>query len=448
VAVQMGSCIEYLVVYFAAIKSGLYFVPLPTYLRGEEVTCILNDCEAKLIVVGKDFDRDIAFKGVIYWDILEEGERLTWKSALVSEDDKPKYEQCRGQEMLYSSGSTGAPKGIKRDLPLNSASELHPFEKWFIDFLQLDSSKSFLIASPIYHAGPLKIALFTLSAGATCILMEQFNAEWTLDIIEQFSITHAMFVPTMFARLLDIPKIIREKYDVSSLSYIFHTAASCPVGLKERMIEWVGPILYELYGGTESVGATTIGPIEWLAHKGSVGKPFPGSVSIRNDVGLALPSGEIGIIYFNKPASQFEYHNNPRKTAEAAAPDGAVTYGDIGYLDNDDYLFIVDRRADVINVGGIKVYPQEIENMLILHPGVYDVAVVGVQDEIYGQKVKAYILPKNSGVDDAELERSLREFCKERVAAIKCPAVFAFTRELPRTDTGKLLKRKLNFFEG
>ena len=300
----------------------------------------------------------------------------------------------------------------------------------------------YLSPAPLYHSAPLGFTMSMLRLGASVIVMEHFDAERALALIEAHRVTHAQWVPTMFVRMLKLPEAVRARYDVSSLRFSIHAAAPCPVHVKEQMIAWWGPILFEYYAGTEGNGFCAIDSAQWLAHKGSVGRPTNAKVHILDDEFRELPPGEVGTIYFES-AAKYEYHNDPVKTASAKSPQGWTTLGDVGTVDPEGWLTLTDRKAFMIISGGVNIYPQETEDCLIEHPKVVDVAVIGVPNEDFGEEVKAVVQPVS--LDDAgpALEEELIEWCRQRISPLKCPRTVDFEAELPRHPTGKLYKRLL-----
>jgi acyl-CoA synthetase (AMP-forming)/AMP-acid ligase II len=272
--------------------------------------------------------------------------------------------------------------------------------------------------------------------------MDQFDAIEALQLIEKYRATHSQWVPTMFVRMLKLPIEERSRYDVSSLQVAIHAAAPCPVPVKEQMIEWWGPVLHEYYAGTEGNGFCAIDSEQWLAHKGSVGRPLQGKVHILDEEGGELPSGEIGTIYFGEGAD-FEYHNDPEKTAASRSKEGYTTLGDVGYVDEEGFLYLTDRKSFMIISGGVNIYPQETENLLITHPKVADVAVIGVPNEEFGEEVKAVVQPMDMSEAGPALAEELLEFCRANLSHLKCPRSVDFDAELPRYPTGKLFKRLL-----
>ena len=278
--------------------------------------------------------------------------------------------------------------------------------------------------------------------GSTCVVMEDFDARWALELVEKHRVTHSQWVPTMFIRMLKPPEDEQTRYDVSSLKVAIHAAAPCPIPVKEKMIEWWGPVLYEYYAGTEANGFTSINSEEWLEHRGSVGRALTAEIHILDDEGKELPTGETGSIYFSG-GGEFEYHNAPEKTAQCRTEQGWTTLGDIGHLDQDGFLYLTDRKANMIISGGVNVYPQEAENALVTHPKVTDVAVFGIPNEDFGEEVKAVVQPARMADAGPELEQELIAYCQQQLSKIKCPRSIDFTAELPRHPTGKLYKRLL-----
>jgi len=309
----------------------------------------------------------------------------------------------------------------------------------------MDEHAVYLSPAPLYHSAPLFYCMSTMRLGGTCIVMEQFDPEEALAAIEKYHVTHAQWVPTMFVRMLKLPEAVRNTYDVSSMKVAIHAAAPCSVETKRKMIEWWGPIIDEYYAATEGTGATYINSPDWLAHPGSVGRTMLGPIHIVDENGTELPAGEVGTVWFEPVSTRvgFEYHKDEAKTADAFDDKGWSTVGDMGYLDADGYLFLTDRRTFMIVSGGVNIYPQEAENLLIEHPKVYDVAVFGIPDPEMGEKVHAVVQPLQWEDAGDALERELLAYCREHLAHYKCPKAVDFDRELPREQTGKLYKRLL-----
>ena len=347
-----------------------------------------------------------------------------------------------GDFLLYSSGTTGRPKGIKRPLTLAPLGQGRPAAVPFLRALGFAAGDVYLCPAPLYHAAPLAWSMAAQRLGGTVVVMERFDPVEALALIERHRVTHGQFVPTMFVRMLKLPDAERTAYDVSSLKAVVHAAAPCPVEVKQAMIDWWGPIVSEYYSATEGIGATFITAPEWLTHTGTVGKAMLGVAHILDDDGNELPAGEIGTVWFSG-GYDFTYHNDPQKTAEAKDTRGYSTVGDVGYLDEEGYLYLTDRKAFMIISGGVNIYPQEAENVLINHPKVLDVGVIGVPDAEMGEAVKAVVQPVNWDDAGPELEAELIEYCRAHIAAYKCPRSVDFDPELPRLDTGKLYKKQL-----
>ena len=341
------------------------------------------------------------------------------------------------------SGTTGRPKGILRPLPDLPPNGSTPYTSFIAGAWQMRDDMVYLSPAPLYHAAPHGGVSLTIRQGGTAIIMERFDPERFLQLIEEYRVTHTQLVPTMFSRLLKLPESVRKKYDVSTLEIAIHAAAPCPVPVKEQMIEWWGPVVYEYYGATEGLGFADCTTEEWLAHKGTVGRVRFGALTILDDDYQPCPTGMAGKLWFTT-AEPFEYFNDPEKTAESRTPDGAMTtVGDIGYLDDDGYLYLTDRASFMIISGGVNVYPQEAENLLITHQKVADAAVFGVPNADLGEEVKAIVQLMPGEVGNATMADDLIAFCKAHLASIKCPRSIDFEAELPRSATGKLYKRVL-----
>ncbi|MBV6756246.1 acyl-CoA synthetase [Rhodococcus opacus] len=443
--------------YWGVIRSGMYFTAVNINGTPDDIAHIVNDCGARVLLISAELS-DLAGQLVT----RSPGVRLRvslggpvdghteYAEAVAGVGDRPLADQPRGSDMLYSSGTTGRPKGIKpvlSGLQVGEQPGTAPTELMRSAYAA-GPGTVYLSPAPIYHAAPLRFGAATQALGGTVILMKRFDAEASLRCIEQYRVTISQWVPTHFIRLLRLPDEIRARYDVSSQRHVVHAAAPCPVEVKEKMMRWWGEILYEYYSSTESVGMTAIGPEEWRRKPGSVGQSGPhstGIVHICGDDGAELAPNTVGDIYFERAGYSFEYHNDPEKTRESRHPrhPGWATNGDVGYLDEDDFLFLTDRKKFTIISGGVNIYPQEIENCLSVHPKVFDVAVVGVPDDEMGQSVKAIVQPA-PGVDTGdELAAELIAYTRVRLAHYKCPRTVDFVAELPRTPTGKLVKGKL-----
>jgi len=447
VAIVLPNRPEFLEVAWGCQLSGLYYTPVNTHLTVEEVAYIVADCEARALFV----DSSMAELGSLIPDgpgslrvLVGVGGPLPgWRSyedALTAAGHAPPASD--GSEMLYSSGTTGRPKAVRRPLPAENGS-------WAQAVLELaltrrygmNRSSVYLSPAPLYHAAGVNYTMAVNRVGAASIIMGKFDAETVLALIEAHRVTHAQFVPTMFVRMLKLPEAVRQQYDVSSLECVLHAAAPCPVDVKRRMMEWFGPIIHEYYGGTEGFAGTTIGPEEWLAHPGSVGKPLT-AVQIAGDDGTELPVGESGEIYF-EGGPDFEYFKDPAKTASVRNERGWRTLGDVGYVDDDGYLYLTDRSTFTVVSGGVNIYPQEAENLLVMHPKLTDAAVFGVPNDEFGEEVKAVVQPVDGITPGPALEAELIDYCRAHLAAYKCPRTVEFDPELPRDPNGKLYKRRI-----
>ena len=432
---------------WAAQRSGLRFTCISSKLTVDEVAYILDDCGARAFVASAELMPVAAPAAAlssckrlyVLGDAV--GDFESFEAARATQPTTPIADETAGTAMLYSSGTTGRPKGVKRagvvDPDIAAPNTLAVLGTalygWTADTV-------YLSPAPLYHAAPLGWSMAVQSIGGTVVMMEHFDAEASLRAIEEFKVTSAQWVPTHFIRMLKLPEDVRTKYDLSSLSAVFHAAAPCPVPVKEAMIAWWGPIINEYYAGTEGNGFCVINSAEWLEHKGSVGKGLGAEVMICNDDGEPLPPRTEGMVFF-AGGGQFEYHGDPTKTAESLNKHGWTTLGDVGWLDEEGFLYLTDRKSFMIISGGVNIYPQEIENLLIGHPKVADVAVVGAPHEEMGEKVVAVIQPMDWAEAGPELAQELSTWLRERLSHVKTPRQIDFMQELPRHQTGKLYKR-------
>lgn len=453
VALLMENQLRFMEVVWAALRSGLHLTAINSYLTPSEVAYIVNDCGARSLVTSvakadtvAGLVGDAAVPGVeTRW--MVDGAIDGWEpydDVLAAQPEGPIDDESAGATMLYSSGTTGRPKGVLKPLPTDPLDVMTPALAALGGGYRFRSEMTYLSPAPMYHAAPLAFVTNTQRYGGTVVMMEKFDAAASLDLLERHRVTHSQWVPTMFIRMLKLPEAEREGRDLSAHECAIHAAAPCPVEVKRRMIEWWGPILFEYYAGTEGNGSTAITSEEWLAHPGSVGRPRSGSVHVLDDDGEELPPNVPGTIYFGGGGA-FEYHNDPDKTAGSRDPRGRgwTTLGDVGYVDDDGWLYLTDRKAHMIISGGVNIYPQEIENVLVLHPKVADVAVIGVPDDDLGEQVKAVVQPADGVAADEALERELIAHCRAHLAGFKCPRSVDFEAELPRLPTGKLYKRLL-----
>ncbi|MCP3991931.1 MAG: AMP-binding protein [Actinomycetia bacterium] len=455
VSIFMENNIRYFECFWAAARSGLYFTSINRYLQPEETAYILRDSAAKALFTSAAMAELITpvpamapdCKILLSVDGPVDGFE-PYEDAVAAHPAEPLASQPRGETMLYSSGTTGQPKGIKRPL---SGLEIDdpagiPGTAMLLTMLFSVSDESvYLSPAPLYHSAPLGFTAGVQSMGGTTVIMEHFDPALALRYIEQFEITHSQWVPTMFSRMLKLPVEERTGIDFSSHQVAIHAAAPCPVEVKKQMFDLWGPIIFEYYAGTEVNGFVFCTPDDWLSHPGTVGKSILGTIHICDDEGNELPNGESGSIYFELEEMPFEYHNDPEKTRAAQHPEHPAwsTLGDIGYVDDEGYLYLTDRKAFMIISGGINIYPQEIEDCLIMHPKVADVAVFGVPNSDLGEEVKA-VVQAESGIEPSdELGRELMAYAQEHIARYKVPRTIDFRPQLPRLPTGKLYKRIL-----
>ena len=450
-ALMMENCIEFMVVCWAAQRSGLYYTAISRYLTADEIAYIVQDCGAQIVIGTPKTAEALAAlaakangKPAYYVTGNETVAHFkSWDQALASQPTTPIADEIAGYDMLYSSGTTGRPKGIKRDSENKPIDVPNPFLQLLGQKMcGLNSESIYLSPAPLYHAAPLRFNMTVGTLGGTSVIMESFDAEEFLKLVEKHKATQSQLVPTMFVRMLKLPDKVRAKYDVSSLKGAIHAAAPCPVDVKAKMIEWWGPILIEYYAGSEGNGVTVSNSQQWLTHRGTVGKAVVGTIKILDEDDRELPVGEIGTVYF-ADAPVFSYHNDPDKTKRAYNARGWSTLGDVGYLDGEGFLYLTDRKAYMIISGGVNIYPQETEDALIGHPKVADVAVFGVPNEEMGEEVKAVVQPHDMHDAGKALEAELIAYCRKLLSPIKCPKSIDFEAELPRTPTGKLVKRHL-----
>ncbi|OKH61575.1 acyl-CoA synthetase [Mycobacterium sp. SWH-M1] len=460
VAILMENSQHMHAVMWAARRAGLYYVPINTHLTAAEAAYIIDNSSAKAIVgSGKLADTLAGLEaelpnGLPPVRLVVDGAESSATSASRTLDGWQSYPECvaglpdtpiddeiEGDLLQYSSGTTGRPKGIKRALPHVPPAEAPGLMAALVSFW-MHPDAVYLSPAPLYHTAPSVWSMQTQAGGITTVVMEKFDAEGALDAIAKHKVTHGQFVPVMFTRMLKLPEDVRTTYDVSSLQRVMHAAAPCPVDIKKQMIDWWGPIVDEYYASSEAHGSTLIFAEDWLTHPGSVGKPMAGAVHILDEDGNELPPGQPGEIYF-EGGNDFEYLNDPAKTESSRDPRGWKTVGDIGYLDEEGFLYLTDRRHHMIISGGVNIYPQEAENLLVTHPLVMDAAVFGIPDDEMGQRVKAVVQTVDPADATDGFADELIAWLRDRLAHYKCPRSISFEAQLPRTDTGKLYKQEL-----
>ncbi len=453
VAICLENHERFLEILWGCEYAGLIYTAVSCRLGTDELAYIINDCGARVFITSQYkvdqaieiLDQTPAVELRLMLDGVANGHD-SFEDTVARYSPEPLTDRVAGRDMLYSSGTTGRPKGVlpePTNLPLET--RLTGVAGMWVSLFAMDETKVYLSPAPLYHAAPLRFCLGALSIGTSVVVMERFDAELFLQCVDKFKPTHTQVVPTMFVRMLKLPEAVRQAFDVSSLECVVHAAAPCPVPIKHSMIDWWGPVLHEYYAGTEGNGFTYCNSEMWLAHEGTVGMPIGCTVHIVDDSGADLPVGETGSVYFDGGAP-FTYHNDADKTAGSRHPKGWSTIGDVGHLDADNFLFLTDRKSYMIISGGVNVYPQEAENLLVTHPEVVDVAVFGVPNDDLGEEVKAVVQPvqmPSSPEQAASLANELMRFCRTNLADIKCPRSIDFRADLPRHATGKLYKRHL-----
>jgi len=437
----------------AGERAGLYYTNVNSYLMPSELAYIINNSLSQILItsqshlaVAREALRECPqVKLCLVVDGPGDGDAVrNLDEATAALPDTPIPDESKGWAMLYSSGTTGQPKGILRPLADTSARELTPLEAAFARFWDIRKGETCLVPAPLYHSAPWGEAALTISLNGTAVVMERFDEEGALRAIEKYRVTHAQFVPTMFSRMLKLPPEVRARYDLSSLRYVLHGAAPCPIPVKQAMIDWLGPIVHEYYSATEALGLAMCDSEQWLAHKGTVGKAVYGEVHVLDAEMREVPPGTVGKLWF-KTAYAFEYFNDPEKTAAANSPDRAMsTVSDIGYVDEEGFIYLTDRASFMIISGGVNIYPQECENLLATHPKVRDAAVFGAPNEEMGEEVKAVVQLMPNVEPGPETEAELIAFCRKHLAHMKCPRSIDFEDDFPRLPTGKLYKTALH----
>ena len=449
VAVLLENHLLYMPIVWGVFRAGLRFVAIATHLTPEEIDYILQDSGAEAFITSKAMENSsiaLAMENIPTTNRLVLDGKIKGFTDLITalskQNKTPILDQSEGIEMLYSSGTTGRPKGILKPMPKEDFG--FPSSSYLLTskIYGMDEETIYLSPAPQYHAAPLLFSMRALRFGASIVIMEKFDAENALNLIEKYKITHSQWVPTMFIRLLQLPEDRRLVYDLSTQRYAIHAAAPCPVEIKQKMLDWWGPIIWEYYGGSEGNGNTIINSHEWLQHKGSVGKAKIGKIRVCGEDGEELPAGDTGLIYFSDNPI-FEYHNDPEKTKESRNQYNWSTMGDIGYVDSDEYLYLTDRKANMIISGGVNIYPQEAENRILSHPKVRDVAVIGIPNAEFGEEVKAVVQLINIDECGEDLAIELINYCHDKVSKVKSPRSVDFVLNLPRRENGKLYKRLL-----
>ena len=456
-AIFMENNCRYLECNAAGERSGLYYTCINSFLTADELAYVVGNSEAQVLVTSiaklpvaqaalaqcPRVRRCLVVDGGAALQALGDARFVDFAEATARFPDTPIADEWLGTPMLYSSGTTGRPKGILRPLPENPPSEPLPLFHFLNKLWQCEPGMRYLSPAPLYHSAPQANVGLAIRNGGTVVIMEHFDPEEYLALVERHRITHSQLVPTMFSRMLKLPEAARRRHDLSSLRIAVHAAAPCPVQVKEQMIGWWGPIIHEYYGATEAMGFTACNTAEWLAHRGTVGKVLMGDLHVLADDGRPAPKGQPGELWF-KTANPFEYFNDPERTALTRSADGTMTtVGDVGYVDDDGFLYLTDRSTFMIISGGLNIYPQECENLLVTHPQVADAAVFGVPNEDLGEEVKAVVQPMPGVTADEAFAQQLINFCREHLAHPKCPRSVDFMDPLPRLPTGKLYKKPL-----
>jgi long-chain acyl-CoA synthetase len=460
VSVLMDNRAEYLVAVWAARRCGLRSVPINWHLKTEEAAYVVDNSDSVALITSQPLlelaetvrERCPQLKTHLVFGPAGRGFESV-EAATAGLAPWPMTDEPEGALMPYSSGTSGRPKGILRPLADTRFGDRIGFEQMVEVAYGFSADTVYLCPAPLYHTAPIGWSMATLANGGTLVVLHSYDPEQALKAIETHRVTHAQFVPTHFIRMLKLPEAARSAYDLSSLKFAIHAAAPCPVEVKEAMIAWWGPIIYEYYAGSEGGGFVSLNTEEWLKHRGSVGKVQttaalgmgnPGGQTavhiVDPETGEEVKSGDVGVIYF-AAATPFDYYKDPGKTAEFFNDKGWGTLGDMGWIDGEGYLYLTDRKSHMIISGGVNIYPQEIESVLALHPAVADVGVIGVPNAEFGEEVKAVVQP---AVEPSEaLAEELMAYCRERLAGYKCPRTVDFAETLPRLPNGKLLKREL-----
>ena len=451
-ALFLENHLNYLEVIWACLRSGLYFTPINRHLSASEAAYIVDNCDAKVLISSGALEQsaELGALATRCFVKLSIGSPVPgfvdYDSAVAGKPVTPLAAEYPGTMMLYSSGTTGKPKGILRPLVEGGIDSGNANLNFLSGMFNFNTETVYLSPAPLYHGAPIGYTNAVIQSGGTAIMMDKFDAETALQLIQRYKVTHSQWVPSMFIKMLKLPESVRNQYDVSSLKSAFHAAAPCPIDVKQKMIEWWGPVIDEYYSSTEAAGMAFITSKEWLERPGSVGKSRNKPFHICDEDGRELPRGESGVIYGETPAGPtFAYHKDPEKTKAAYHPTNSswVTVGDIGYIDEDGYLFLTDRKAFMIISGGVNIYPQQIEDVLALHPKLTDVAVIGVPNEELGEEPKAVVQLAPGVEPSAELAEEIKTFVRGKLGTQLVPRSVDFVAELPRTPTGKMNKKEL-----
>ncbi|MBY6159116.1 acyl-CoA synthetase [Pseudooceanicola nitratireducens] len=450
IALLFENSLDFVGLTWAAQRAGLFYTAVSRHLSPDEIAYIVGDCDAKVMILSAKYADCLGTLEAACSDVrffvcgagAPAGQ--DWLAYQAAQPATPIADEAAGADLLYSSGTTGRPKGITRSFTPQPIDTVIPGLMTVLceTMAGMDADTIYLSPAPLYHAAPLRTSMMAVMLGGTAIIMERFDAEEMLRLIEAHKVTHTQVVPTMFVRMLKLPEDVRAKYDVSTLQVAFHAAAPCPKDVKAAMIDWWGPILIEYYAGSEANGVTVTTSEDWVKYPGTVGKSMIGRIVVTDPDGNELPVGEIGNVYFDSGV-EFQYRHDPEKTAKAYLRPGCSTIGDVGYVNADGFLFLTDRASYTIISGGVNIYPQETENLLVTHPDVADVAVFGVPCEEMGEEVKAVVQLEPGVPATPEKAQELIDWCRARLSKIKSPKSVDFRDELPRTPTGKLIKRKL-----
>ncbi len=458
VAAVLQNGAEMVELYLAIAQAGWYLTPINHHLTAPEIAYIVKDCEARAFVGAERFAdacrgaaAEIGFPAAGLFAIGEIPGFRPYAELKQGQPTGLPDQRATGAVMNYTSGTTGRPKGVRRALPPLDPDTVAAL---FTGFLQMFGSKPedgnvHICGSPLYHTAVLVFLSASMHLGHPCVLMDRWTPEEMLRLIDRYRATTSHMVPTQFHRLLQLPEAVRGRYDVSSCRTMVHAAAPCPPEIKRRMLDWWGDSIYEYYAATEG-GGTLVTPQEWRRRPGTVGRAWPSAeIRILDDEGRDCAANVPGTVYMKLGAADFEYKGDRKKTEESRR-EGFFTVGDVGYLDDEGYLFLCDRKTDMIISGGVNIYPAEIESVLLTHPKVADVAVFGVPHADWGEEVKAVVEPVEGAQPGEALSQEILAFCRDKLAKYKTPRSIDYVAELPRDPNGKLYKRKLRdpYWEG